>query len=49
MLVSYIMARIMAQSRQIWPHCFLFSIVMYLLRLARDDTLTAWWYLLSAC
>jgi hypothetical protein len=44
------MARIFARSpaRSFFPHCYLFSCIMYCLRLARDDTRGAWWYLLSA-
>lgn len=39
----------MTQSRNLLPHCYLFSMLMYLLRVARNETLTAWWYLLSCC
>ena len=36
-------------ARRFVPHCYLFSCIMYCLRLAREDTRGAWWYLLSAC
>jgi len=42
-------ARSMARScaRRFVPHCYLFSCIMYCLRLAREDTRGARWYLLS--
>jgi hypothetical protein len=38
-----------SMARSFFPHCYLFSCIMYCLRLAREDTRGAWWYLLLAC
>ena len=36
-------------AHSFFPHCYLFSCLMYCLRCTREDTRGAWWYLLSSC
>lgn len=47
--ILYYIKHAPSMARSVFPHCYLFSCLMYCLRLAREDTRGAWWYLLSAC